>query len=190
MYSGRERKTKSTRRPQRSRSPPPRPRGLSEAAASEDDVQLTAKSKKKSTREEVEKAKALEKKSKKKKESSDFDELVDKIDEDFSKKKSSQEPDVFVSWDELLLSREALKRRLNTIAAVHGWESSAARKGFLGGIEPARLLASIRAEVAALSPAAAALERADLLLELERVRDRVERFDRRGTEPFEPFEPF
>ena len=79
---------------------------------------------------------------------------------------------------------------LNTIAAVHGWESSAARKGFLGGVEPARLLASIRAEVAALSPAAAALERADLLLELERVRDRVEGFDRRGTEPFEPFEPF
>ena len=55
--------------------------------------------------------------------------------------------------------------RLDTIAAVHGWEGqSMSRKSFLGGIEPASLLSSIRAEMVALDPAAEALEKADLLL--------------------------
>ena len=77
---------------------------------------------------------------------------------------------VFMRWDEVLGAREALKRRLDTIAAVHGWESRSARKCFLGGIEPVALVRSLRAEVASLDTAAAELERADLLLQLQHVR--------------------
>ena len=61
---------------------------------------------------------------------------------------------VFKNWEELLGSREALKSRLDTIAAVHGWESQTFRKSFLGGIEPGALLQSMKAEVAAIRPAA------------------------------------
>ena len=74
---------------------------------------------------------------------------------------------VFMRWDELLGAREGLKRRLDTIAAVHGWESRSARKCFLGGIEPGALVRSLRAEVCSLDAAAADLERADLLLQLQ-----------------------
>lgn len=76
---------------------------------------------------------------------------------------------VFMQWEELLGSREALKRRVDTIAAVHGWEGRSSRRSFLGGIEPASLLESIKSEIVALDPACEALERADILLEV-RVR--------------------
>ena len=81
---------------------------------------------------------------------------------------------VFMRWDEVLGAREALKRRLDTIAAVHGWESRSARKCFLGGIEPGALVRSLRAEVASLDAAATDLERADLLLQLQQVRRKLE----------------
>ena len=77
---------------------------------------------------------------------------------------------LFVSWEELLGSREAMKRRVDTIAAVHGWEGASAQKSFLGGVEPSGLLQSIKAEIVALEPAADALETADLLLELQSIR--------------------
>ena len=82
-------------------------------------------------------------------------------------------PDLFIGWEELLSSREALKRRLDSISAVHGWEARAARKSFLGGVEPANLLQSIRDEVKTLEPAAEALDKADLLLELRTAREAV-----------------
>ena len=67
-------------------------------------------------------------------------------------------------WEELLGSRESLKRRVDAIAAVHGWQGRASRKSFLGGIEPAALVASMKADIAALDPMAEALEVADLLV--------------------------
>ena len=81
---------------------------------------------------------------------------------------------VFMRWEELLGSREALKRRLDTIAAVHGWQARSSRKTFLGGIEPGALVRSLRAEVQALDQAATELERADLLLQLQQVRKQLE----------------
>ena len=84
---------------------------------------------------------------------------------------------VFMRWDELLGAREGLKRRLDTIAAVHGWESRSARKCFLGGIEPGALVRSLRAEVCSLDAAAADLERADLLLQLQHVRRQLEELE-------------
>ena len=84
---------------------------------------------------------------------------------------------VFMRWDEVLGAREGLKRRLDTIAAVHGWESRSARKCFLGGIEPGALVRSLRAEVCSLDAAAADLERADLLLQLQHVRRQLEELE-------------
>ena len=81
---------------------------------------------------------------------------------------------VFKNWEELLGSREALKRRLDTIAAIHGWESQSLRTGFLGGIEPAALIQSLRSEISALDPAADDLEKAGLLLELRAKREQLE----------------
>ena len=80
---------------------------------------------------------------------------------------------LFVSWEDLLGSREGLKRRVDTIAAVHGWEGRCLEDGFLGGVEPSTLLASIKAEILLLDPAAEALETADLLLELQNARGQV-----------------
>ena len=88
---------------------------------------------------------------------------------DAPQRRSATAETVFVQWDELLRSREALKQRLDTIAAVHGWETPA-----LGGIEPDKLVVAMRAEVAALEPAADHLERADLLLELHRQRAKLD----------------
>jgi len=87
---------------------------------------------------------------------------------------SSLSENIFMNWEELLCSREGLKRRVDTIAAVHGWEGQSLRKSFLGGIEPGPLLQSIRAEIATLNPASEALERADLLLELQAKRAQLE----------------
>jgi hypothetical protein len=81
---------------------------------------------------------------------------------------------VFFQWEELLGSREVLKRRVDTIAAVHGWQGQISRRGFLGGIEPSALLDSIRAEMVALDPTSEALERADLLLGLQKTRAQLE----------------
>ena len=80
---------------------------------------------------------------------------------------------LFVRWEEMLGSREALKRRLDSIAAVHGWESRCARRSFLGGIEPGVLARSLRVEIDEFGQAAAELERADLLLQLRRVREQL-----------------
>ena len=77
---------------------------------------------------------------------------------------------VFMQWEELLGSREELKRRLDTLAAVHGWQGHASRRSFLGGIEPSNLLDSMKAEIKALEPTSQALERADLLLSLEKAK--------------------
>ena len=81
---------------------------------------------------------------------------------------------LFVSWEELLGSREQVKCRIDTIAAVHGWDGVHAQKGFLSGVEPSALMQSIQAEVSALEPAAEALERAGLLLELQAAREQLE----------------
>ena len=81
---------------------------------------------------------------------------------------------VFIRWDEVLGSREAFKRRLDTIAVVHGWESRSARKSFLGGIEPGTLVHSLAAEVQSLDASATELERADLLLQLQQVRRQLD----------------
>lgn len=81
---------------------------------------------------------------------------------------------LFVSWEELLGSREALKSRIDTIAAVHGWEGASKHKSFLGGVEPTALLNSIQAEMSALNPAADALESLDLILELQKIRKQLE----------------
>jgi hypothetical protein len=80
---------------------------------------------------------------------------------------------LFVSWEELLGSRETMKRRVDTIAAVHGWEGASAHEAFLGGVEPTALLQSIKAEILALEPAAEALETTDLLLELHGVKEQL-----------------
>ena len=88
---------------------------------------------------------------------------------------------VFMRWDEVLGAREGLKRRLDTIAAVHGWESRSARKCFLGGIEPGALVRSLRAEVGSLDAAAADLERADLVLQLQHVRRQLEELEPGAT---------
>ena len=87
---------------------------------------------------------------------------------------SSVPESVFVSWDELLNSREVLKRRLDAIAAVHGWEAQHSRKSFLGGIEPDTLLQAVRLEIKALGPAADALGKADILLELRQCKAALE----------------
>ena len=81
-----------------------------------------------------------------------------------------------VPWGapQVLGAREALKRRLDTIAAVHGWESRSARKSFLGGIEPGTLVHSLAAEVQSLDASATELERADLLLQLQQVRRQLD----------------
>ena len=81
---------------------------------------------------------------------------------------------VFTRWEELLSSREELKRRLDAIAATHGWESRSARRSFLGGIEPGALVRSLRTEVAALDQASEELARAGLLLQLRDVRSQLE----------------
>lgn len=78
---------------------------------------------------------------------------------------------LFVSWEELLGQREALKRRIDTIAAVHGWQGASAQQCFLGGVEPSALLDSIQAEIVAMEPAAEALEAADVLLQLQACRE-------------------
>ena len=80
---------------------------------------------------------------------------------------------VFKNWEELLGSREALKSRLDTIAAVHGWESQTYRKSFLGGIEPGALLQSMKAEVSAIRPAAEEASKAGLLLELKARHEQI-----------------
>ena len=88
---------------------------------------------------------------------------------------SSLVESVFVNWEELLASRETLKRRLVTIAAVHGWESRSSRKSFfMGGIEPNALLSSIRKEVRTLDAAAELCGKVDLLLELQQRRAELE----------------
>ena len=74
---------------------------------------------------------------------------------------------LFVTWDELLASHQELKMKLDSVVAVHGWQRRSSRKNFLGGFEPAALLQSIREEIAAIKPASEALEKADLLLELQ-----------------------
>ena len=84
---------------------------------------------------------------------------------------------LFVSWEELLESREDLKRRMDTIAAVHGWEGASTRKGFLGGVEPSALLDSIQAETAALKPVSEALDSTGRLLELEALREQLRAAD-------------
>eukprot|EP01043_Picozoa_sp_COSAG02_P018063 COSAG02_NODE_833_length_16656_cov_42.746814_1_plen_715_part_10 len=81
---------------------------------------------------------------------------------------------LFVSWEELLSSRETLKGRIDVIAAVHGWEGASKQKSFLGGVEPTTLLKSIQAEIAALDPATDALDSMDLMLELQNVRKQLE----------------
>jgi hypothetical protein len=81
---------------------------------------------------------------------------------------------LFVNWGELLRSREGLKRRIDGIAAVHGWQGRTTRKGFLGGLEPSTLLESIRSDIDALEPAAEALEKADLVLQLRAEREQLE----------------
>jgi hypothetical protein len=98
---------------------------------------------------------------------------------------------LFVGWADLLGSREELKRRLDAIAAVHGWEGlctadedeeamSAGGGGegrggatALGGIEPTPLLQFIRQEIEQLEPAVRELETADLLLELRTSRQQL-----------------
>ena len=81
---------------------------------------------------------------------------------------------LFINWEELLGSRETLKRRLDTIAAVHGWEARSSRRSFLGGVAPSALIQSIRAEIKALEPAASDLDKADLILELQKKREQLE----------------
>ena len=82
--------------------------------------------------------------------------------------------DVFMQWEELLGSREALRSRVHTIAAVHGWEGRSSRRNFLGGIEPESLLVLMRAELALLGPACESLDRADLLLELQKKGEAIQ----------------
>ena len=77
---------------------------------------------------------------------------------------------VFVTWDQLLSSHQGLKMQLDSVIAVHGWERRSARKGLLGGFEPGALLESIQAEITAIEPAAEALQKADVLLELQAKR--------------------
>ena len=74
--------------------------------------------------------------------------------------------ELFVSWEELLGARQELKQRMDTIAAVHGWQGRCGERGFLGGMEPAALLRSIREDIAALEPSADALQEMDLVLQL------------------------
>lgn len=93
-----------------------------------------------------------------------IDELEQEIHLTGNHVSSSVGEDVFMHWEELLGSRESLKRRVDAIAAVHGWQGRASRKSFLGGIEPAALVASMKADIAALDPMAEALEVADLLV--------------------------
>lgn len=84
---------------------------------------------------------------------------------------------IFASWEELLEAREALKRRIDSIAVVHGWEGASTREGFLGGIEPSTLLNSIQAETAAMKPACKALDSTGMLLELEALREQLRTAD-------------
>eukprot|EP01048_Picozoa_sp_COSAG05_P020901 COSAG05_NODE_3690_length_1905_cov_1.469546_2_plen_163_part_00 len=44
-----------------------------------------------------------------------------------------------MSWEELLDMREGLKRRMDRVATVHGWQGRTAQQAFLGGIEPGTL---------------------------------------------------
>ena len=81
---------------------------------------------------------------------------------------------VFVSWEELLCQRESLKRRMESIAAVHGWEARSLRRSFLGGIEPGALVRDLSIELDTLRGASEHLERADLLLELRRQTEALE----------------
>jgi len=80
---------------------------------------------------------------------------------------------LFKHWEDLLESRESFKRRIDTIAAVHGWEGASARRGLLGGVEPGSLLESIQAEAAALKPASKEVEKMGLLLELEALKKQL-----------------
>ena len=82
--------------------------------------------------------------------------------------------DLFASWEDLLGSREELQRRLQSIAAVHGWESRSSRRSFLGGVEPAAVVRWIRDEIGDVDAAAEELGRADLLLQLREERERLD----------------
>jgi hypothetical protein len=161
MYSGRERKTKSTKAKGS--------RGAAAAAAAEQEGQ--EKKKKGSKRDKYLKT------------------TVDPEDSDEAPQQGARlgpasqrrgmgavnlyslAENVFMQWEELLGSREGLKRRIETISAVHGREG---RRILTGGIQPSSLLESIRTELTALGPASEALERADLLLELEEKRAKLE----------------
>ena len=71
-----------------------------------------------------------------------------------------QTEEMFVSWEHLLGLREALKSRMDAIAAVHGWGAASANQALLGGIEPRTLLHSIQEEIEALKPASELLDTA------------------------------
>jgi hypothetical protein len=81
---------------------------------------------------------------------------------------------MFMNWEELLDAQEGLKRRMDAIAAVHGWQGQCEQKGFLGGIEPTAFLESIQADIAAVEPTANALEKADLFLLLQTKRAKLQ----------------
>lgn len=79
-----------------------------------------------------------------------------------------------MGWEEVLGSRELLRRRLVAISAVHGWEARSGRKTFLGGIAPGALIESLRSEVAELDAAAELASKAEVLLELRQARAALE----------------
>jgi hypothetical protein len=81
--------------------------------------------------------------------------------------------DLFVSWEHLLGLRGSLKSRIDTIAAVHGWQGASANQGLLGGIEPSTLLHSIQEEIDALKPASELIDTASLLLEMQTLREQL-----------------
>ena len=84
-----------------------------------------------------------------------------------------QTEEMFVSWENLLGLREALKSRIDAIAAVHGWGGASANQALLGGIEPRTLLHSIQEEIEALKPASELLDTASLLLEMQTLKDQL-----------------
>ena len=71
---------------------------------------------------------------------------------------TSLSEEMFMNWEELLDAREGLKQKMDKIAAVHGWEGKVHKKAFLGGVEPASFLHSIRADMTALEPTVSVIE--------------------------------